>query len=88
MKTLFRTMEKFVRAFVLNRGEPSEIMESTKVAAHLLCPLPFPEPTSITDRIKKQHPGLKFTYYQFSLMDWKKDQALPGGGKILNFQIL
>ena len=56
-------------------------MESTKEVGHLLCLLPFPEPIAITDRIKKKYPGLKLTYYQFSPMDAKEDNAMPDGRK-------
>ena len=55
-------------------------MEPVDVAEHLLCLLPFPEPTAIADRIKKRYPRLKITYHQFSLkVDWKKEEDLPNG---------
>ena len=58
--------------------------ESSTIAGHLLCLLPFPEPTAIIERIKKQHSQLRVTYHHLSLkVDWKSDECLSEGMKNL-----
>ncbi|TVY64257.1 Glyoxylate reductase [Lachnellula suecica] len=52
--------------------------DTTNTTGHLLCLLPFPEPLPLTDRIKKQHHQLKFSYRQFTIgADWKASEGLP-----------
>ena len=60
-----------------------KIVKLNDTDGHLLCLPPFPKPTAITERIRKQHPRLKFTYHQFILkVDWKKDESLTQGMKL------
>lgn len=51
-------------------------------AEHLLVILPFPEPTEIFDRMRKNHPQLKITFRMLLYSDtpWKAREAIPKGG--------
>ena len=49
-------------------------------AEHLLITLPFPEPTTIIERIKKNHPNIKVTFRNLSAANpFAKDQGIPDG---------
>ncbi len=48
---------------------------------HLLIIIPFNEPTTIIERIKKNHPNIKITFRQLQFADtpWKAATAIPSG---------
>ena len=55
-------------------------MDSIQKQEHLLCVIPFPEPKTITTRIKERFPNIKITYLQNQLNDqWATHDALPEG---------
>ncbi|MCJ1341558.1 hypothetical protein MMC09_006854 [Bachmanniomyces sp. S44760] len=43
---------------------------------HLLITLPFPEPTAVLERIKKNHPQIKITYRSLTEL-WAKEHGIP-----------
>lgn len=48
---------------------------------HLLFILPFPEPTGILERIKKNHPQIDITYRNLSFVNFEDGmKELPKGG--------
>ncbi|KAL9043565.1 MAG: hypothetical protein Q9214_003253 [Letrouitia sp. 1 TL-2023] len=51
----------------------------TPLEEHLLVLLPFPEPTAIFDRIRKNHPNVKITFRQilFTITPWNAATAVP-----------
>lgn len=48
---------------------------------HLLIIIPYNEPTTIIERIKKNHPNIKITFRQLHVTDtlWKAATAIPPG---------
>jgi len=48
---------------------------------HLLIIIPFNEPITIIERIKKNHPNIKITFRQLQFADtpWKAATAIPPG---------
>jgi len=48
---------------------------------HLLFILPFPEPTEIVERIKKNHPQIDITYRNLSFVNFEDGvKEIPKGG--------
>ena len=51
-----------------------------ELEGHLLCAIPFPEPTEVTDRIRRRFPRLRITYRSSQLsVNWDKERLLPDG---------
>jgi len=51
--------------------------DATPPRQHILCILPFPEPTEIFERIQAKHPNVDFSYRKSSFI----------GGKFVNHDI-
>ena len=49
------------------------------LSGHLLLTLPWPEPTEVTDRIRKEHPDLKITYIEVGGRRSREPGKVPDG---------
>jgi hypothetical protein len=56
--------------------------DATPPREHILCIIPFPEPTEIIKRIQKKHPNVDFSYIKHFSFPKTETDAVPDGNHI------